>query len=1031
MPRYAPLPTVSIDPRNESELAQQAAQVVYEASNQSLNDFSAGNPLAALLEGQAFAQGEFLFWANQLPEKILIEWIGPFLGAMRRLGTPATALIKVELNSSDTGTSIPEGTVFSTNPEITGGQSFEFISYESLFLPAGVTIGEVPVYSKFVGSVYNVPPNSITRISAPGGSINSVTNPQSAVGGSDVETYDEVKERFFTLIRRRNPVSESDWKDFFEDLYGVGTITSVQPNRSSEYSYNYGTDYNQSNGRIAFFVLNADGTELTDEQIRVGQNAINFSVPIENRGHLFPIKLSPVHYELSLSLDPNGKYGKDFKQSALSFRNRLFDCLQPGVIFPPTINPTVSDVDSAFYSSFPESDRFIDPRIVSSSAYNTPNLLGENTPTYTSIYKFETTQELITAGDLVKVNTPNAVYYPALVDFTPYSSQKTDQTIYGNLSLKQIKKLGPGQFLVGDVVYYDGFLDSGQTGLHVVLENITLGTNRDALSAIERGKVSSKKTYKEWIVGESYIFSENGVINPDIVRFDYPDSSFIPASPSSVSPDHRPGALVWLVSKNFTLERPTNDVTGAMASFILGAPVSPKELKVGETYQAGSWLSTPQVGSGPNSTVDPNYHYVDVKKGATVKYAKVLSTFTYTESETKVSQFFDSLAEDGVIKEITLLDANNGLPVYKYKPRFQTGQYLEYKETAFGPSSYYIACQHFTPPSSNISELEESGLVINLAPTPELYQQFSSGLEEGFIGQIGNVVIENEGSGYVNGTYNNVPLEGGDGSGATAQIVVSEGGISFAIIKNRGQNFRVNDHLTIDNIFLGGEGSGISLRVASIKEENPNPLTRPVRMFTFFKGDRTYFRNGSDTQSFTAVTAVTPLYDFSVYYRNGVFVKSEEVETTNFTANEYIPYFHPSYSEHAEDTIIDPVNRSFYRVMRAFTPRDTIVSWKGVESPNSCRFEEYKGNLLRYVTKFSCEQTILPQSGDETSSIKLGTCQITITPGNPAQTTETSQKIVYVWENTSTALESPELSWFSGTSFTLSPPKYGEGTLAL
>ena len=99
MARYSPLPAVSLDPRTEAQLVQQASQRVYEASNHTLNDFSAGNPLAALLEGQAFAQGEFLYWANQLPESVLANWIGPFLGAMRRLGTPATAEPSPPVNS--------------------------------------------------------------------------------------------------------------------------------------------------------------------------------------------------------------------------------------------------------------------------------------------------------------------------------------------------------------------------------------------------------------------------------------------------------------------------------------------------------------------------------------------------------------------------------------------------------------------------------------------------------------------------------------------------------------------------------------------------------------------------------------------------------------------------------------------------------------------------------------------------------------------------------------------------------------------
>ena len=79
MPRYSPLPSVNLDPRNEAALVQAATQRVYEASGQTLNDFSAGNPLAALLEGLSFAQGEFLFWANLLPPSM------PEISLRRRL----------------------------------------------------------------------------------------------------------------------------------------------------------------------------------------------------------------------------------------------------------------------------------------------------------------------------------------------------------------------------------------------------------------------------------------------------------------------------------------------------------------------------------------------------------------------------------------------------------------------------------------------------------------------------------------------------------------------------------------------------------------------------------------------------------------------------------------------------------------------------------------------------------------------------------------------------------------------------------
>ena len=375
MPRYAPLPSIALDPRNEAELVQAASQKVYQASNQTLNDFSAGNPLAALLEGQAFAQGEFLFWANQLPQSILIEWLGPFLGAMRRLGTPSVARLLLTVPPSDTTTFIPSGSAFTTNSNLTGGEQFTFITSSEVTIPAGQSSAYVAVSSQYVGSAYNAPANSITGVSAINVNGLEATNPQPAVGGSDVETYQEVQERFFTLIRRPNPVSAQDWQDFFEDFYGVGTLTSVQPNRPNQGTYNYVTDYRLPNGQVSFFVLGPDGVELNATQLQRGQNVVNFSVPVENQGHLYPFTLSQVQYDLTLEIDSNGAFGNNLRNTSLNFRDRLYDVLTPGNVFPATIDPTVSDVDAAFYSTFDSSIRFSDPHITASRAYNTPTLL--------------------------------------------------------------------------------------------------------------------------------------------------------------------------------------------------------------------------------------------------------------------------------------------------------------------------------------------------------------------------------------------------------------------------------------------------------------------------------------------------------------------------------------------------------------------------------------------------------------------------------------------------------------------------------
>jgi hypothetical protein len=385
MARYAPLPSVSIDPRNEAEIVQAASQVVYDASNQTLNDFSTGNPLSALIQGQAFAQGEFLFWANQLPQEILINWIGPFLGAMRRLGSSAVAQLTVNISPSNTETVIPAGTNFTTNSQLTNGQTITFITTERYTIAAGRSTVNITVASQYVGSQYNCPANSITGAPAIGIAGLSVTNPQPAVGGSDVETYDEVQQRFFTLIRRKNPVSQEDWQGFFEDFYGAGTLTSVQPNRPNEGTYNYLTDYVLPNGQVSFFVLGPGGIELNQVQLERGQNAVNFAVPIENQGHLYPFTLSQVQYDITLEVDANSSYGVNLRDTSLNFRDRLFSILTPGNTFPATTDPTVSDIDAAFYNTFTTPDRYTNPHIEVSAAYNTPPLLTPSAATYTQV----------------------------------------------------------------------------------------------------------------------------------------------------------------------------------------------------------------------------------------------------------------------------------------------------------------------------------------------------------------------------------------------------------------------------------------------------------------------------------------------------------------------------------------------------------------------------------------------------------------------------------------------------------------------
>jgi hypothetical protein len=75
------------------------------------------------------------------------------------------------------------------------------------------------------------------------------------------------------------------------------------------------------------------------------------------------------------------------------------------------------------------------------------------------------------------------------------------------------------------------------------------------------------------------------------------------------------------------------------------------------------------------------------------------------------------------------------------------------------------------------------------------------------------------GSDYTDGTYTNVPLTGGTGTGATADITISASNVTVTLV-SQGQNYTDGDVLSASNTDLGGTGTGFSV-VASLKVPFP------------------------------------------------------------------------------------------------------------------------------------------------------------------------------------------------------------------
>lgn len=134
--------------------------------------------------------------------------------------------------------------------------------------------------------------------------------------------------------------------------------------------------------------------------------------------------------------------------------------------------------------------------------------------------------------------------------------------------------------------------------------------------------------------------------------------------------------------------------------------------------------------------------------------------------------------------------------------------------TDTGTPKYYAL---FGPEVLNQGITNELSFI--LAPTPnsqysiELhYYYYPVSIVQGIIRLLGTI---GGGSGYTNGSYYRVPLLGGTGSGASADIIVSGGSITAVTLRSGGSFYTVGDSLTASTTILGA-GSGFAVPVQTL-----------------------------------------------------------------------------------------------------------------------------------------------------------------------------------------------------------------------
>lgn len=125
---------------------------------------------------------------------------------------------------------------------------------------------------------------------------------------------------------------------------------------------------------------------------------------------------------------------------------------------------------------------------------------------------------------------------------------------------------------------------------------------------------------------------------------------------------------------------------------------------------------------------------------------------------------------------------------------------------------------------SQYTDINEMSLI--LGPTPDSsysvemhYYYYPPTIVQGQITAL-NTASFTGGTAYTNGLYQNIPLTGGSGAGAYADILISGGAITSVTLKFGGNFYKVGDSLSAATTTIGGSGAGFSIAVTQVSNAN-------------------------------------------------------------------------------------------------------------------------------------------------------------------------------------------------------------------
>jgi hypothetical protein len=172
----------------------------------------------------------------------------------------------------------------------------------------------------------------------------------------------------------------------------------------------------------------------------------------------------------------------------------------------------------------------------------------------------------------------------------------------------------------------------------------------------------------------------------------------------------------------------------------------------------------------------------------------------------------------------------------------------------------------------------------------------------GSTGAIATFTNLSGGAGYVAGTYLGVVLNGGNGTGATADITVNASGeVVSALLNAAGSGYYVGDVLSAPNTALGGSGGGFTIMVGTVVGQINNQYSGALKFnvigHNLKSGQRLYFTqpiqvNGTQVVKKTSDRSTNPYW--VTVLDNDNFVISNSL--TNYTTSSYVKYINGTYA---------------------------------------------------------------------------------------------------------------------------------------